>query len=659
MESATEYCNGELCLRVSWLIGEGVVTKSNYDNLIRRGRLRVVRRGGNGRTALVSYGSLPDRLKALVPVSSSGTRLEPDAEARRYYGSYVFAGGERLPDAKVREYTYRASAFGELARSLERCAEARARCNGRFRKQDFWAEALAWHSRCALEYGFPGFSSARTLERAFNRYLKDGYASIVHRSFGNDSARLVSVRTENLLLSLWRMRGKPFAGEVHRLYLEFASGGVELFDRSTGEVFRPEDFRYGDPPRPLEISRSTVWNVLKDVSNETAVYADRNGNFDYVNTLRPKHRRKPGVYSLSKISMDDVALSRKSVRGWVYRYIAVDTVSGYWFRPAYTVGKPTLGTVTEAFRNMFCELVSLGLPMPAELEVEYHLMKDIGWLNEVFPFVRFCESPTEKRAEHAIRSLKYGASKRAGHTRGRWYAKHEAYRSVRNRVDGDFAEPEYQPQTIVADDLADIDRHNGELHPRQKQYPGMTRRDVFLKNVNPGLKPVEMWRLMKYIGNETETSIRNSDWCAVANGEFEIDFGVLDRLKPNSREVTAYWLPGESGEVDRVYLYQDGAYVGDAVNRARFAYCENAVERTAADEAGMLHQQKRLARFDRLVKAKRADIPATGIADSGMPAAPAGIEVETVPNAPEPEPVADFGLEYAGDDFAEMGRRML
>ncbi|KAA6310533.1 hypothetical protein EZS27_038177, partial [termite gut metagenome] len=348
-----------------------------------------------------------------------------------------------------------------------------------------------------------------------------------------------------------------------------------FYDKMTGEVFRPEDFRHKD--RAPEVTVATVWNYLKDVVNETSVYAARNGNFDYSNAKRPKHHRKLGQYSLSKISMDDVALSRKSVRGWVYKYIAVDVVSGYYFRPAYLIGKPTRETIYEAFRNLFCELIILGLPMPGELEVEHHLMKDIDWLNKVFPFVRFCSSPTEKRAEHSIKRLKYGTAKDAGHTRGRWYARSEAYKSIRNKVDGDFVEPEYQPQTIIADDLADIDTYNNELHPLQKVYPGMTRKQVFLSSANPALKQIEPWYLYQFIGNKTQTSLHNNDHCQVDGGKFELaDFDSLNRLKPNDVGVTAYWLPLEDGGVDKVYLYQGDTYIGEALNRSAYDYNECA-----------------------------------------------------------------------------------
>jgi hypothetical protein len=487
----------------------------------------------------------------------------------------------------------------------------------------------------SAEYRFVAFSNPRALERAFKEYLKEGCKSIIHKNLGNDAARKVSRSMEKLFVSLWRMNNKPFADDVHALYIEFVNGEKELYDGETGEVFKPEDFSHKG--RPLTVSCSTVWGYLKDVVNTTSVYADRNGNFDYVNSLRPKNHRHTGQYSLSKVTMDDRDMSRKSVRGWIHSYISVDVVSGYWFRPAYSLKKDR-DLVYEAFRNMFCELEELGLPTPGELEVEHFLMKDIEWLQEVFPFVRFCTSPTEKRAEHAIRAMKYGVSRKNNHSRGRWYAKHEAYRSIRNKVSGDFTEPEYQPETILQDDLSDVEEHNSELHPLQNTYPGMTRRDVFIKNYNPELKPVEKWRLYRYIGNVDETTIRNNDYVKAANGEYELtDFECLKRLKPNSYQVKAYWLPSPDGHVERVYLYQDDSFIGEATERRQYSYNECSVERTEADGAKMLHQYKRAAKFDKFVKTERADIPKVGVQKATVSREIAQVEVAVIADMPAVE----------------------
>lgn len=631
----------------------------------RCGLLKILRRGINGETT-IDVKSIKRRERMAVIEAAYGKvnahdgkkslySVEIDTRARAFYSAYTKPDGTGLMPDKISEYTSRASIFNALRDGMRKQIEARARNNKRLKMGDFWREKLVWHTDMAIEYGVPVFSNERSLERAFKEYLKGGYAAIIHKAIGNDSARKVSTSAENLLLALWRTNDKPFVDRVHELYIEFVAGSNELFDRETGELYRPEDFRYKG--KALEISRATVWNYLKEVVNNTAVYSDRNGNFDYANSRRPKQHRKPGQYSLSKISMDDVALSRKSIRGWVYKYMAVDVVSGYWFRPAYVVGKPTHATVYESFRNMFCELLELGLPMPGELEVEHHLMKDLDWLNKAFAFTRFCQSPTEKRAEHSIKALKYGAAKSEGHTRGRWYAKHEAYRSVRNKVDGDFIEPEYQPQTVVADDLADIVKHNNELHPLQRTYPKMTRRDVFLKNYNPNLKPIEKQLLYRYIGNETETSIYNNDYCPVANEEFELtDFDALKRMKPNSKQIMAYWLPEESGSINKVYLWQGDTYIGEALNRRLFDYNECAIERTDEDKEAMLHQNKRLSKFDKTIRERRAEIPKVGRVKAETSAAIVSAKVDIVETE---QPMGYDEDECLTTDYAALAKQQL
>lgn len=619
-----------------------------YDQLkndSKRGHLKIVSRSINGNTMIdVRSIKRPDRMRVIEsaygkvdePVKEIPTySVEIDTRARAHYLSFRKVDGSPLDVDDVEEYTNRASILNGLSRGLKLQQAARAKAGKRIKMGEFWEQAVDWYNAQLTKYPCTRISNARSLERVFKAYLNEGYNSLIHGNQGNDNKRLVSASMANLFLAIWRMNNKPFITTVYKLYLEFVSGSKELHDKTTGEIFNPADFRHKG--RALEVSEATVWNYLKDHINNTAVYTDRNGNFDYMNKKRPKHQRKLGAFSLSKISMDDVAISRQSVRGWVYKYIAVDVLSGYWFRPAYVVGKPTANTVLESFRNMFCELAELNMPMPGELEVEYHLMQDISWLNELFPFVRFCESFTEKRAEHAIKAFKYGVSKNEGHTRGRWYANHEAYRSVRNKVNGDyiiegkesdkvlngtirtnnFKADKLQPQTIVADDLADVLKHNNELHPLQKTYPGMTRRDVLMQRINPNLKAVENRYLYKFIGNVTETSLNNNDWCWINDERFEIaDYSAINRLKPNNNTVTAYWMPEADGTLLKAYLYQGDTYLCEAANKSLNAYNEFAFERTEDDKAGMLHQQKRLAKFDKMIRDRRSDIPIIGSMDA-------------------------------------------
>ena len=659
-----QYIDGACALSINDWIAAGL-TYNQFKNDSKRGFLQIAQRSINGETLIwVDSIRRADRLRlielAYGKAKDTNTDIYAvvmDVAARQFYTTYQHADGTPLDAAHVNEYVAKASLFTVMAKGLQTQRMARAKSGSRLIMKEWYQSMLVWYTQQCLDqhsiaYGLNPYTNVRSFERAFQSYCNGGYSSLIHSGIGNDNARKVCKKLENLLLALYRTEDHPFVSRVLELYTEFISGKKELYDQSTGEVFRPRDFiKPGSEP----LSESTVWNYLKDVYGNPAIYADRNGNFEYNNSLRPKNHRHHGTYSLSKISMDDVALSRKAVGNkWVYKYMATDVVSQYIFRPAYILGKPTEQTVYESFRNMFCELSLMGLPMPGELEVEHHIMSNFQWLPQVFQFVRFCQSPTEKRAEHAIRRLKYGAAKDLGQTRGRWYAKHEAYKSVRFKINGDYPEQEFDPHQLIADDMAAIEAHNNELHPDQKRFPGKTRKQVLMENFNPNLQAIDKSYLYRFIDNKTDTSIRNNDYCQVACQRFELkDFACLQRLKPNNRTVTAYWLPDEEGNVNTVYLYQGETYIGEAENLENFTYNECAAERTAEDEAKMLHQAKRAAKFDRLIKERRQEIPRIGKINSDT-----ARYIETVP--------VDIVIEeneqpvnYDGDEFADYATQAI
>ena len=651
------------------------LTSRQYKYDVSQGSVVVVG-GYHNPLILVTSIRRPERLAMIEAKFGPIEKAEPkplfeakvDAAAREWYTAFRKADGSPLEARLIEQYTNRASLLEALKRGLEVQRAERARMGRKVKMGEWYAEAMAWYNGQRGQFPCAEISNARSFERVFKAYCNEGYGSIVSKSIGNDNSRKVSANAENLIVALWRTNGKPFKERVWELYMEFVCGERELYDQESGEVFRPDDFRHKG--RTLELSQATIWAYISKAMNTTAVYADRNGNFLYQNTMRPKHIRKVGQWSLSKISMDDVALSRKTKEGkWVYKFIAVDVLSGYWFRPSYHLGAADTELVMESFRNMFCELWELGLPVPGELEVEHHLMENIEWLNEVFPIVRFCASATEKRAEHNIRQFKYGASKDAGHTVGRWYARSEAYRGIRIKSDGNYTVPVAEQATIIADDLEDIERHNNELHPKQKTFPGMTRRDVMIYMVNKQLKQLEPWYLLRWIGNCTKTSIVNNNVLQIQGEKFWLsDFASLERLKPNSRTVEAYWLPsdkaGASGEIEKAYLYQGETYIGEAENMERYRYNEFAIERTEADEAAMEKQYRRVAKFDKLVKERRAELPKVGGAGSvprqggkagAVDWAAVAAEVVTV-EAAQPENYEGDEFEVSAKDYAALAR---
>ena len=636
-----QYINGTCAISVNdWCLAG--LSVNDFQNDSKRGMLNIISRGWNGNT-LIDVRSIrrPERRAAIEaaygPIEEAGEtsiyRAVECPEARAYYIAYHKPDGSNLEHHLIEQYTNRASLLEALKRGLEVQRMARAKAGKPLRQGEWYRMAMEWYNEQREKFPCAEIKNARSFERVFKAYCSDGFSSIVSAKIGNDNSRVLSIRAKRLILAIYAMHGKPFASEVYRLYCDFMSGDQELYDPQSGEVYRPEDFRYKG--RRYMVSESTVWRTVKDVVGNTAVYAARNGNFDYNNKMRPDHTRHVGQYSLSKVSMDDVALSRKCNGKFVYKYIAVDVVSGYCFKPTYLFGNPTRETVEETFRNMFRELFLMGLPIPGELDVEHHLMQDIEWLNDVFPFVTFNSSARSKRAEHYNKDFKYGVAHKNGHVRGRWYAKKEEYRSVRVKEHGDFKEPDHEYDMVVADDLSDIAERNNSQHNLDKTYPDMTRRQVLLSQANPNLPHIEPWYLFRYIGFRTDTSIRNNNHVRCCCRDYELsDFGSLDRLEPNNRRVTAYYLPDEEGYAGSVYLYQGDTYIGEATDRDMWKYNECRVERTAEDEAKMLHQQKRIAKFDAKIRKEREALPKVAVLSKAV-AGMADVETRIV-NVPEP-----------------------
>lgn len=60
-----ETVNGTICISHAELTGR-IITTANLNNLVRRGQVRQVRKGGNGREALFAVDSLPMKWRTEV-----------------------------------------------------------------------------------------------------------------------------------------------------------------------------------------------------------------------------------------------------------------------------------------------------------------------------------------------------------------------------------------------------------------------------------------------------------------------------------------------------------------------------------------------------------------------------------------------------------------
>lgn len=659
-----EYYGNRLCISARDLVEGGIVSESNYRNWVRRKRVDVVRPGkGLGCYALVAVDSLPsayrEKVNARYPGGSQTllkgwitSNYQVDQQAIAFFNDRSQTGID-LDEDKVQEYITNASVLNTCIRLYDRARDTQKLFGGTY-NWDMMAKAI---ETLRDEYRHTLPSSTLRFRKKVNEYQRDGYACLISGKFGNQSARKVDINTERLIMGLAVLPNKPFNSNVHEMYLAFVTGELDVYDPETGEVFDPDNFtdKNGEP---RNLSESTINNVLNKPSNKLLIEHRLATYTTFMHEQMPHMHRHSGLFSLSQITMDDVDLTRKlkDTRQRVHAYYAYDVVSQCVVGASYARKKDE-GLVVECFRSMFRLIEKNGWGMPAGIEVENHLMtqyKD-GFLQAgvAFPFVHFCApmNSQEKYAEAMNGAKKRSIIHKNHEGIGRFYGKgkwRQEFQKVFDENNDTYEDREYFSwEQLVQEDMADSDEWNHQPHPNQKMYPGMSRWEVLVANINPTLQPYDKMMLSRYIGERVETSIRRNSTVRVANDEWWLSgTEVLERLEPNNYKVTAFYLPGEDGRPQDVYLYQGERFV-DKVERVK-TFNRVMAEQTDEDKAIYEEQAKKVAKFNAYVKQNA--IGKVGVARNGQLGAIA--EAEAIEVVAPPAPVAEAETDCSYDLMA-------
>lgn len=596
-----------------------IMSVPNYKKLAARKEINVVRPGkGLGSYALVEIATMPLRFQERIKLKYGdmkedvirnwlGSHYHIDAKAREFYTRFRFDNGDALPPEHIQEYTVNASVIEAVMRAMEDATFMRKAMKA---EPVNWGELAGAISYYQAEFGHTLPVSSNRFKKRVNDFKANGYESLISRKFMNQNRRKVTYDIERLLLSIDAQPEQPFNTTVWEQYNLFVQGELELYDPETGEVLNPADFTDKDG-NPLVLSPATVANYLNNPKNKALRGKLHMSQWDFNNAYRPYHLRSIGEYSLSKVSLDDRDLPRPMKDGnRVKAYYAYDVVSGAVVGYAYNRYKTT-ELFLDCMRNMFQTLDRNGMYIPAELEVEHHLVSDFAdglmQAGTVFPLIRWCNpgNSREKRAEHKNREKKYGVEKRTQVGIGRWYAKLEANRPKEEKVydekNNTYKVKTYSYEELVADDIRAIETFNAQPHPNQKRYPGMSRWDVLCAHQNPNLAPWDKAVLYRFIGQHTETTIRQNTYCTVMYNQYGLPSPeIIEKLEPRNYKVDAYYLPDADGTINEVYIYQNGRYIATCKPVAR--YNENTAEQTEYDKAAYTEQSKYVAQFDKMMK---------------------------------------------------------
>ena len=609
-----EYYGNVLCVTRQELVTGGM-TLSNYDQLVNRGRVNVVRKAhGKGNYALIALDSLPDKYKAKIKeMYPDGNKTRVKAWVLKNYEEdqnavAYFMNRKDLPAARIREYIVNASVLNCCIKLYDRAKTAQKLFGGTYN----WQEMTEVIESLREEYNHTLPSSVMRFRKKVNTYRKGGYEVLVSGKFGNQSARKVSQKMERLILSIAAMDNKPFNSTVHDCYVKFVVGELEVYDYETGEILQCDDFTKDG--EPITLSESTISNVLNKPKNRVLVEHAQDSWTKFYHEQAPHVHRHAPEFSFSKISFDDRDLPRKlkDTKIRPKAYYAYDVTSQCIVGYAYNRMKTT-DLVIECFRSMFRLIERHGWCCPAQVEVENHLMSQ--WKDSflkagvVFPFVRFCApmNSQEKYAEPMNRAKKVSIEHKNHLGIGRFYAKSRQYQTESKKIfdaaNDNYVEKQYYSwDELIADDIRDIWEFNHSLHPNQKKYPGMTRWDVLVENMNPTLLPMDKEVWARYIGDKVSTSIRRNSYCRVMGEDWWLSkTEVIEKLAPNNWHVDAYYLTDEKGEVTDVWIWQNDQPIDKLEKIGTFNTA--AAELTDKDNEIFIAQQKKISHFNAYIKA--------------------------------------------------------
>lgn len=286
-----------------------------YRQWLHRGHIRSLRRGGNGRTALIDWQSMGTKLKARViealgcdPAQMSRESLLRsillrreqqllDTQAYEYYSQVTGKDGRMLKPEKVTELWNGAKildAIGELLEEKRRAAEM-----GRLKmsvKREF--EALANEiDQQLVEWPNSLPTSGDRLRKKFNDYQLHGYEVLVHGLTGKESNH------------------KARSVDVNAVVEALIASGAKLNDAQVAKAAETLG---------VKIDRRRVQEIR--TKNATMLTASREGKRAYANTITMQvDRERP-----------DMPMKMWSLDGWTAELYYQESVPGqgktYWKR---------------------------------------------------------------------------------------------------------------------------------------------------------------------------------------------------------------------------------------------------------------------------------------------------------------------------------------
>ncbi len=317
--------NGMTCVVASGLVNRGIITFSQYKHYTHRKQIHVVRYGGGGHPALVEYATMPTRLKEEVmrvcgdPEAAArkltfGGSVKKDGAAVKYYAAHRFENpdtgmSEGLKPERQAEYVNNASVLNAIGTAQKSMADMHAAKGCRV--SGFWEKAAGWVAGCREEWPNSLPENPRRLREKYDAYMREGYASLIHRGFQNVNRQKIDDAVGNALIRLYgNACPKLTFEEVAEKY------NTQLYDILGGE----------------RLTVATIKNFLNRPECRAKWYGSRHGEVQAMNDIMPIARRRKVSESNNIWSIDGTPVQMYYKDGGrlysnLYMYVVTDAAS--------------------------------------------------------------------------------------------------------------------------------------------------------------------------------------------------------------------------------------------------------------------------------------------------------------------------------------------
>lgn len=188
--------------------GGPVITPSNYDNLVKRDRVQVLRPGkGLGSYALIVWSTVPERFK-MKYIAKYGDQekklLAAEKELKTDDKAYEYFSGEELGLAadKRDEYTLNASVLNRLVQCIE--DQKLSRKLGNSTTPIAWGGIVNEAERLRREYHHTLPRSEARLRDKIRQYRKEGYVCLISGRLSNANSIKLTEEGREMIIAMKR-----------------------------------------------------------------------------------------------------------------------------------------------------------------------------------------------------------------------------------------------------------------------------------------------------------------------------------------------------------------------------------------------------------------------------------------------------------------------